>query len=137
MKTRLYKIGESYYIQTSSGEITRVNRMASRHYLLNFKAPEYSEHTKVAPTSIKDYGGDIIAEVTDDNYLLVKNDVLFKALMENDGVVWVSVNDFAQLHGKSQAMVRRYCQNGRIEGAIFTPGGYIIPEDASYPARCK
>lgn len=135
MKSRLYKIGESYYIQPSDGELTRINRMAARHYLLNFKAPEFSEHPEVSPTDVEDYGGDTIAEVVEGNYLLVKNEILFKTLMENDGVVWVSVNDFAQLHMKSPAMVRRHCQNGRIEGAIATPGGYIIPEDASYPTR--
>ena len=133
MKTRLYLIGETFFLQKANGELARMTRSAARHFLLNFSDPEYSQIPDAVEVEAEEQDGDIIAEVVEGGFLLVKNAVLFKGLAENDGVTWVSVNEFADLHAKSPAMVRRHCQNKRIEGAIHTPGGYIIPQDAPYP----
>ena len=135
MKTTLYKISETYYLQKQNGELMRIARNSARHFLTNFSDAEYCESSDLAPAVMKDYDGDIIAELVEGNYLLVKNARLFRELIENSEVTFVSVKQYAQLHGKGAAMIRRYCQNNKIEGAISTPGGYLIPEDAPYPRK--
>lgn len=133
MKTRLYQVGESYYIKKPGQELERITRLAARRFILNFLDPEYTQCTENLPATEEDYGGELIAAVNDDNCLLVRSASLFKGLLENDGVTWISVKDFADMYAKKPAIVRRHCQNKRIEGALLTPGGYIIPEDAPYP----
>ncbi len=48
---------------------------------------------------------------------------------------YVSVREIAEIWGINVSLVRRYCAQGRIPGAMQTKDGWRIPEDAVHPER--
>lgn len=50
---------------------------------------------------------------------------------------YLSVTEFAQLHGISERTIRNYCAVGKLQGAFLTGKTWSIPEDAILPSRTK
>ena len=48
---------------------------------------------------------------------------------------YLSVRETAEKWGINISLVRRYCQQGRIPGAVQKKDGWYIPEDAVHPTR--
>ena len=48
---------------------------------------------------------------------------------------YISVSEFAELHGISQRTVRNYCATGKIEGVLLIGKTWSIPNDAELPKR--
>lgn len=48
---------------------------------------------------------------------------------------YISVREFAGLHGVSERTVRNYCATGRIEGACLVGKTWSVPADAVLPGR--
>ena len=48
---------------------------------------------------------------------------------------YISVAEYAALHGVSERTVRNYCATGRINGAFLTGKTWNIPEEALLPVR--
>ena len=48
---------------------------------------------------------------------------------------YLSARETAEKWGVSMAMIRRYCTQGRIPGAVYRDGVWRIPEDAIRPTR--
>lgn len=50
---------------------------------------------------------------------------------------YLSVVEFASLHGISERTVRNYCASGKLEGSFLTGKTWNIPEDATLPEKGK
>lgn len=50
---------------------------------------------------------------------------------------YISVLQFAEVHGVSERTVRNYCASGKIPGAFLTGKTWSIPADAEMPKRGK
>ena len=58
-----------------------------------------------------------------------------KNLPIEDIMEYISVIQFAEMHGISERTVRNYCSGGKIEGAFLTGKTWNIPADAALPKR--
>lgn len=47
---------------------------------------------------------------------------------------YISIKDAAHKWGVSERMVRRYCSEGKIKGAVVKDNTWLIPEDANKPS---
>lgn len=136
MKARLIKHQGSYTLLTSNGDITRVSHIDARDFLLNFSNDKYYsgngfwDHDGV---TMENYRGTTVAIVDDAGDLIIKDALLFKDIIIKGSNDFMTVPEFAELHGKSHAWVRRLCQQDRIPGAILIGNTYIIPSNASFP----
>ena len=50
---------------------------------------------------------------------------------------YLSVVEFASLHGMSERTVRNYCVSGKLEGSFLTGKTWNIPENATLPIKGK
>ena len=50
---------------------------------------------------------------------------------------YLSVVEFASLHGISERTVRNYCASGKLEGSFLTGKTWNIPEDTTLPIKGK
>lgn len=48
---------------------------------------------------------------------------------------YLSVTEFAALHGVTDRTVRNYCVSGKLTGAVLTGKAWSIPEDAQLPKK--
>lgn len=81
------------------------------------------------------YPGETIAYIAD-NDSLVLHDIepfrkLFNTRLEQRG--YISVAEFAQRHNRSTEIIKVYCRDGRIPGAVKVARNWLIPENAEYP----
>lgn len=52
-------------------------------------------------------------------------------------MAYLSVTEYAALHGVSDRTVRNYCVSGKLSGAVLTGKTWSIPEDAPLPEKGK
>ncbi len=57
--------------------------------------------------------------------------------IEGNNMKYISVKEFAQLHGIAERTIRNQCATGKIEGAFLVGKTWNIPEDALLPERKK
>lgn len=50
---------------------------------------------------------------------------------------YLSVSEYASLHGINERTIRNYCATGKLEGAFITGKTWTIPEDAVLPDKGK
>lgn len=46
---------------------------------------------------------------------------------------YLNTIEYARLHGKERRQIYKYCEEGRIEGAVKVTDYWLIPEDSPYP----
>ncbi len=83
-------------------------------------------------THMEKYPGETLAFV-ENKCLTIIYDKLF-ADLESE-TEYVSVSEYAEMHGKSRPMVKKLCLDGRIEGIKKHSTGWLIPKNAPYPER--
>lgn len=135
MNTKLVKHGENLWLLVSSGEVLRVSPGDAREFLLNFADTKYNEKQSFGLNigGQNSFGGEVIAEIDNNGSLVIKSAQTFKDIIIKAETEFLSVPEFAKLYGKSDTMVRRMCQNGRIPGVILKGNVYLIPAHATYP----
>lgn len=136
MKARLVECKGTLTLLIQNGKILRVTIAEAREFLIDFNNPnlyaepgvwDYEEFT------IEAYSGDTIAYVCDEGYLHVLQAEKYKNILSESESIYLTVAEFAEQHGKQIAIVRRMCQNGRIEGAIQKGKSWLIPATSPYP----
>ena len=136
MKARLVFSAGGIQLLVATGKIVTVTIEAAKEFLLNYDRDDYysgSGTWDYENLTMESYRGDTIAFVDDDGSLCVKDPVRYREIMTSAGIKYLTVAEYAELHGKQAAIVRRFCQNGRIEGAIQKGKTWLIPENSPYP----
>ncbi len=136
MKARLLIHNDKIYRATHNGEVALITSREAREFLLHFNDERYygsvSSDTR-GPFPMESLEGSTVAEVTDNGFLIVKNDAAFRDIIVQAETKYISVSEFAENYGKSISMVRRMCQNDRIPGVLKVGNTYLIPFEAKYP----
>ena len=68
--------------------------------------------------------------------LIIYDESAFKVLCKEE-IVYISVTEYAALHQRSRALIKKLCSEGRIPGAEKHSAGWMIPSNAPYPKRKK
>ena len=140
MKSRLVEYKGALSLLLQNGKILLVNSAEARNYLIDFNNPDYSDvPNKLSPEELamESYPGDTVAYVCDKGILHVMHAEKHKKLLLDNECRYLTVPEFAELHGRQIAIVRRMCQNGRIEGAIQKGKAWLIPATSPYPTNIK
>ena len=136
MKARLIKCNEQIQLLLCTGRILTVDKSEARTFLLNFDDKKYYKGTGTwdyEDLTMEEYAGETIAYVDDRNILRVKNSALLRNIFETNSTKWLTVKEYAELHGKKTAIVRRLCSQERLTGAVYKGGAWLIPADCPYP----
>ena len=136
MKARLIISSEVIQLLLHTGKIYTLSKEEAREFLLNFKNPKYYSFKGVwdYELSMADYSGTTIAFVNNNDLLCIENEGLFRDIFTNSEINLLTVPEYATLHGKKPAIVRRMCGENRIAGVIQKANTWLIPEDSPYPA---
>ena len=136
MKARLLTFQDVTTLLLNTGKIIKVSNIEAREFLLNFNDNKYydgPDKWNYENLSMEDYRGETIAYVCDKGILHVENAELFRQILENLESNFITVQEYATMHGKKPAIVRRFCQNGRIYGAVQKGKTWLIPANSPYP----
>lgn len=136
MKVRLVIHQKNYYLYCSNGSTLKTNEEDLKRFLKAFKNPNLFKgndgfwNNNIA--DIENAPGITVAYVDDTNKLVILDANIFKGLLKED-VQYVSATEYAELHKKSRASVKKVCGLGKIPGAYKTSSGWLIPANAPYP----
>lgn len=135
MKARLLIFQNSLQLLFCTGRIEIISPADARDFLLNFNDPKYYNYFGIwdYEVSMESYRGNTIAFVDDEYTLHVLDAEAFRSILSKKEAQLLTVPEYAALHGKQSAIVRRFCLEGRIHGAIQKGTRWLIPEDSPYP----
>lgn len=133
MEYKLFKYGSEYQLMLATGEIQMLTVEQVREFILNFETFEIEQGVDLL---IGKAEGELLATLNDQKELTLYtaaflNDIFF------DESAYVSIQEYADMHGKKRAIVSRLCNDGRISGAIRKGTKWYIPKDAPYPKDCR
>ena len=136
MKARLVQYRELTQLLLCTGRIIDCTFADACEFLLNFDNNKYykGNGTWDYDVAMEKYNGDTIATVSDDGILHIENAELYRNMFANKEIHFLTAAEFAELHSKGTAIVRRMCTQGRIPGAILKGSRWLIPEGTPYPA---
>ena len=137
MKARLLSFENTIQLLLCTGKIKTLSFNEAYNFLSNYNAEEYYQCDSkwdYENLTMESYRGETIAIVCDEGNLHVSNQELFKQILENRDAELLTVPEFAELHGKKLAIVRRLCQTGRITGAVRKGKTWLIPASSPYPS---
>ena len=135
MTTKLAQYRDKLLLFKGTGEMIQVSAGDAREFLLNYSDESYGANQDggLGITGIPQFDGEIIAEVMDNGCLIIRDASKFKEIIIRGETEFLSVPEFASKYGKSDAFIRRLCQNGRIPGVIQKGNVYLIPANTKYP----
>lgn len=136
MKARLLQSNGSLQLLLCTGVIKMISTAEAKEFVLSFYDPAHYDSPGAWDDdviSMESYAGETIAQVNDDGTLLVIDGETFCNIVSSEGAKLLTVPEYAALHGKKTAIVRRFCLQGRFHGAVQKGSRWLIPADAPYP----
>lgn len=136
MKARLVYYQDSLQLLLCTGKINTVSEASACEFLLHFDNPAYYSGPgkwDYESITMANYGDSTVAFVDDNGTLCIESSEAFRKIMDSKDTNFITVAQYAEKHGKQVAIVRRLCQNGRIEGVIQKGKTWLIPETSPYP----
>lgn len=136
MKLRLVQRYKATHIYCSNGTILNPTEEDIIRFLTSFKKPNQFKgndgfwNNEIA--DMENAPGETLAYVDDSNKLVILNESIFDGLLK-EKISYISVTEYAELHGKSRPMIKKLCLYGRIPGAQKHSTGWLIPKNAPYP----
>ncbi len=138
MKARLIEYNGTLQLLLCTGIVRTLDLPAAKEFIFHYDNPHYYAGPGVwdyEGISMENYNGETIAFVGDTGILHIVNPKQFRNILLFEPAKLLTVPEFAQLHGKKPSIVRRYCLEGRIKGAIQKGTRWLIPADCPYPTE--
>ena len=89
----------------------------------------WKDHTP----EISMYPGKTIAYVTNNKELVIVDFEPFKHILESKKPEYLSTEEYGKKFNKSAEIVKVFCRQGRIFGAVKIGSSWFVPKDAPYP----
>ena len=136
LNLRVIKSKKNILLLCPNGSIAKVDSNILARLLTDFINPnsfkgKYGTWNSLF-ADMEKYPGETLAFVERER-LVIKDNKLFASLKTE--TEYISVSEYAEMHGKSRPMVKKLCLDGRIEGIKKHSTGWLIPKNAPYPAR--
>lgn len=135
MKLRLVRQKGELKLLCTNGSTLDVDKKVLASLLVDFKHPGKfkgdTNYWSFACSNMEEVPGEMLAYVDDANRLIIYDENLFADIVESS--IYISVTEYAELHGKSRPMIKKLCLDGRISGAQKHSTGWLIPKNAPYP----
>lgn len=141
MKARLITRYRKLFLLCSDGTIEEADNEVLKKLFVGFSGAEHFRgkdgrwDTKSA--TMDTYPGKTVAWVDDDGKLVIVENVfipLVQSVVEED---YITVQEYAAEHSKSETLIKRLCREERIPGAVKKSGKWFIPRLSPLPPDAR
>lgn len=155
MKAKLFRVygrgSELYELCCMDGTKKLLRPRDLREFFMNFRDDEYLKNgadgrwDKKAQ-DLSETGGDLIAYVAEiprdpsKRHLVIADPGPFAVLFgpeDDEDSKLIPITEYAAMYGVSREMIKTYCRDGRIPGAIKAGGNWVVPRGAAYPTDTR
>ena len=136
MKARLVRDGSEIKLILCSGTVIRMDNDRIREFFSTYKdSDEYDMSTSIESfvEHMMTTPGETLAYINNDGDFVVRNPKFFTGLFTVSGMEYITAQEFADRHEKSSGIIKRFCREDRIPGAIKIGGRWCVPENSKYP----
>lgn len=137
MKARLLHFENSMQLLLCTGKIQGISLKEAYQFLSSYDNENYYSGPgkwEFEGLSMHAFRGTTIAVVNDDNTLTIHDAEWYRKILDSKTVEYLTAQEYAELYDKKSAIIRRFCINNRIPGAICKGNTWLIPKDAPYPS---
>lgn len=135
MKARIVRAENTLYLQYASGMTREVSRGTARDFLLHpdsfLEDNELTQNTEDI-TILPETDLAVLFFIDDTDRLIIQDIPFFRDLYDQT-VEYLTVDEYAELHGKQRSIIVRICREGRLPGAEKKGKSWLIPKDTPYP----
>ncbi len=86
---------------------------------------------------MEDVKGKELAWVDDNNILCIKENPFTSFIQTIVDDEYITLHEYAEMHGKNDNRIKALCREGRISGAQKKAGKWFIPKHAPYPQDAR
>lgn len=136
MKARLIRNEGTITLMLCSGTVILMNEDKVREFFCSYNDSSAYDMTRVIDTYVQNMimcPGETLAYVNDENDLVIRNPQFFTGLFTIYSGDYITAQEYAERHGKTSAIIKRFCRDNRIPGAIKIGGRWCVPENTKYP----
>ena len=139
MKARVVRYGDLFQLLLCSGNIKALDAIGVNDFFETFDSSEHYDKGPgwTFPIPIEQYNGETVAYVNDDMQLIICNSACYRELCAGIPAKMITTAEYAELHGKKAGIIKRFCRDGRIPGAIMQGITWMVPANAPYPANSR
>lgn len=87
--------------------------------------------------TMEEHPGKSLVWVTDDNALIIKENVFIPFVESVKEENYITVQEYAKLCGRSTARIKVLCSEGRLPGAIKKGKRWFIPHNTPFPEDAR
>lgn len=140
MKARLLRDSNEIKLILCSGKVMLMDNDAIRDFFCSYKNTQNFDMVNVIPEFVDRMilsPGETLAYINDRDEFVVCDPHFFKGLFTISAVDYITAQEFAERHQKTSVIIKRYCRENRIPGAIKLAGRWCVPENAKYPEDAR
>lgn len=140
MKARLIKTGSTLKLLFISGTSRIVDEDIAWRFFLNpgsFIKEDIAANPYVKPSFLAQQGGITLAYVSDLDELVIKDISFFRDIIIEKKFDFLTIDEYALLHGKKRSIIVRLCESNRLPGALKKGSMWFIPNDTPYPSDAR
>jgi len=139
MKARVVRYNDRFQLLLCSGIIKELDAFGINDFFETFDSPEHYENGPgwTFPISIEQYNGETVAYVNEDTQLVISNSACYRELCSGTPVKMVTAAEYADMYDKKAGIIKRFCREGRFQGAVMQGTTWMIPANAPYPANSR
>ncbi len=142
MKVKLVRRNGSLYLLCNDGTIAKATETILKQLFLCFsesdviKGKDGRWKTDDSKTMEK-CTGTTIAWVDDSGVLCIKENPFLFLTEDVTDSEYITAIEYAELHNKNVARIKKLCVEGRINGATKKAGKWFIPKNSPYPKDAR
>lgn len=140
MKARLLHRDGALQLLLCSGRILDVTLHQAHQFLSSYCDPRHyagDSSWDYDGLTMESFSGTTVAVVNDDSTLTISDSEWFAKILSSNLDCLVTAQQYAELHRKQSAIVRRLCLNGQLSGAVLMGNTWFIPKDTPYPPNSR
>ena len=141
MKARIVQFRGKTLLLCADGSIAQASEGLLRRVFIGYAAAEafHGKDGRWDETCVlmEEYQGRSLAWIDDNGLLIIKENPfipLVESVVDED---YVTVQVYAEEHGRGESLIKRLCRDGRIPGAVRKGNRWFIPRNAPYPEDAR
>lgn len=139
MLARLLRSGEEIILVYDGGDVVSMDQEKVRNFFLQadlLTKENAQKHPNIKALNLDKENFSMLAYV-DDNYRLVVTDMPYYRSIMSKPIVYLTAEEYAELHGKKRGIIMRLCRERRLIGAVKKGEVWLIPENCPYPKDAR
>lgn len=140
MQARLLKNGDEIILIYKSGDIVTLNEAGVKDFFLNADklARQNRRESEVSLNLLEasKKAGETLAYLDSSWHLVITDMDYYRSIMGKP-TVYLTAEEYGELHGKKRGIIMRLCRDRRLKGATKKGDIWLIPSDSPYPKDAR